>query len=350
MPITPSSSTEVRALIAALSSADEVKRESAVARLAIMGPRAVDRLVAAYASADRDTRLMILRVAESIGDARTLAISLSAMNEGGDLAVAAAGALRTLLNGPVETAATRALDGLVASALDGSAERRVRMAAFEALQEMPADIRNRVAQALGADADPAVQAGIADVPRGAAAADAVWQDAVDGQLPEDPAAFREAVRTRAAAAPLNTLQKLVDAVRAREAESASPARTDAWRHIRGGLHQALALRGSRVAVYDLRETLATATEPLPASFLAALHVLGDETCLEPIAAAWTAGGAGDERWRHQLGAAYQAIVKREKVSPRSAVLKRLAARFPEAADVFSTTSRTRPRAKPAART
>jgi hypothetical protein len=166
--------------------------------------------------------------------------------------------------------------------------------------------------------------------------------------------LREAVKSRAAAA-LGALQKLVEAVRARESAAASGARSEGWRQVRGALHQTLALRGSRVAVYDLRETLAEAREPLPAPFLAAMHVVGDESCLESIAAAWTAaddGGASPEsaaRWRHQLEAAFQAVVKREKISRRSAAWKRLATRFPAAARAFSTTSRTTPPPKTRAR-
>ena len=65
-------------------------------------------------------------------------------------------------------------------------------------------------------------------------------------------------------------------LRAREARAA-------WQNARGALHQALALRGSRVAVYDLRETIEQSRGPLPTSFVAALHVVGDASCLEPIA-------------------------------------------------------------------
>jgi len=60
--------------------------------------------------------------------------------------------------------------------------------------------------------------------------------------------------------------------------------------------------------------------------MAALHVVGDESCLEPIATAWSA--TTDAGWRHQLEAAFAAIVKREKLTRRSAVLKRISARWP----------------------
>jgi hypothetical protein len=343
--IKPSAAAEIRALVAALSSDDEVKRESAIARLAIIGPRAVDRLIAAYAAADRQTRAAILRTAEAVADPRALTICLDALASGGDVALAGASALRSLLDSSNEPAATRALDALIETALGRSAERRVRMAAFDALQDTPATVRERVAEALRADADPGLKA-VADHPLDLARG--VWQDAVEGQLPEDPAPLREAISTRAASAPLGALQKLIDAVRIREAAPAPPARRDGWNEARGALHQALALRGSRVALYDLRETLARATGPLPPAFLAAAHVVGDNSCLEPLAAAWTA--AGDPRWRHQLEAAFQAIVKREKISRRGTVMKRLAARFPEAAEGFSMTWRTTPRPKTRGRT
>ncbi|HJR61987.1 MAG TPA: hypothetical protein VJ813_21450 [Vicinamibacterales bacterium] len=348
MPIKPSGAAEIRALVAALSSDDEVRRESAVARLAIIGGRAMDRLTAAYASADRHTRLAILRTAERIADPRALSISLEALAAGGDLAVAAASTLRSLLDSPLESAATRALDALVATAVDTSAARSVRMAALDALQDMPPAVRERVAEVLREETHPGPTAHAALGPRDAAAPAAVWQDAVDGTLPEDPAAVGEAVRGRAATAPLSILQKLVEAVRAREGESAPAGSREAWQQVRGALHQALALRGSRVALYDLRETLAQAREPLPAAFLAAAHVIGDESCLEPIAAAWTA--ADDARWRHQLEAAFRVIVKRQKISRRGAVLNRVEQRFPEAAAAVSTPSRTTPRPKTRGRT
>jgi hypothetical protein len=103
--------------------------------------------------------------------------------------------------------------------------------------------------------------------------------------------------------------------------------------VRGALHQALALRGSRIALYDLRESVAKASEPLPPSFLAALHAVGDESCLEPIAAAYDA--SHDARWQTQLREAFQAIVRREHLTRRSAAMKRLAAKRPDALQALS---------------
>lgn len=327
MVIKASAASEIRQLVAALGDNDEVRREAAIARLAVIGARAVDALRRAYDSApDRATRVAVLRALESIGDGRTVAVARRAIADGGDPAVAATSALRSLLDSPHGPTGTGALDVLVATALDPQAERRVRLAAFDALQDMPQGVRARVAEALAADPDPHLKARAVDVPRDAAAAESVWQDALEGRLPDDPALLREAAQTRASAAALSALQKMIDAIRAREGTAPRPTRA-AWLGVRGALHQALALRGSRVAVYDLRETLEQSRGPVPTSFLAALHVVGDESCLEPIAAAF-ARAESDERWRVQLAAAFRAIAKREKITKRHAVMKRILARWP----------------------
>ena len=330
MVIRASAATEIRALVEALRGDDEVRREAAIARLSIIGSRAVDRLLAAYReTTTRAGRVAILRALEYAGDARTLGIAGDAMADGGDLAVAAAAVLRGLLDSPHDATAAEALDTLVKVAMDPAAPHRVRLAAFEALQDMPATVRDRVAAALHNDPDPALRARAADAPRDAATADAVWQDAIEGQLPDSPAALRDAVQARSAAAPLTTLQKLIDAIHAREGTEGNPAMRTEWTAVRGAVHQALALRGSRVAVYDLRESLEQAHAPLPVSFLTAVHVVGDESCLEALAAAHAS--ASDERWRYQLGEAFRTLARREKITRRHGVMKRIAARWPDTA-------------------
>jgi hypothetical protein len=334
MSIRPSSSTEIRTLLTALASDDEIKREAAIARLAIMGARAVDRMLAAYPAADRETRIALLRAFEAIADPRALRIARQALADGGDVGIAAAGTLHALLDSPVDSAATEALDALVAAALSGTLERRVRLAAFDALREMPADIRGRVEAALQEDPDQSMRPAVTADASGGRSADLAWQDAVEGRLPDDPEALRDGVGTRAAAAPLGVLQHLIDAVRSRERDTSVETRRHAWRALRGSLHQALALRGSTIALYDLRETIEGAREPLPPSFIAALHVVGDASLLEAIAAAYAAAAdAGDAtaRWRGQLEGAFKAIVAREKVSRRSAVIKRVEKKWPAAA-------------------
>ena len=71
MVIKASSATEIRQLIAALGGGDDVRREAAIARLAVIGARAVDGLSKVYAEAsDRETRIAVLRALEPIGDRR----------------------------------------------------------------------------------------------------------------------------------------------------------------------------------------------------------------------------------------------------------------------------------------
>jgi hypothetical protein len=324
MTIRASHAAEIRALIQSLESGTSVERDIAVARLAVLGERAVDRLAAAYPKAGREARVGILRTLEAIAHPRALHTARSGLDEGGEVAAAAAGALRALLDSENEDAAAGALDALVGAALDPSRERRVRVTAFEALREMPADVLEPVSVAIrrlpGALPSDPVHGEL----------EAVWRDATEGRLPADPAILKDAIGAHAATAPLGILQRMVDSCRARQNDSAADGDRAGWLAVRGALHQALALRGSRVALYDLRETLEQANGPLPTTFVTAVHAIGDESCLEGIAMAWSAGRDSPGRaWRHQLQAAFEAIAKREKLTKRNAVIKRILARWPE---------------------
>ncbi len=331
MVIKASASTEIKHLVDALGGEDDVQREASIARLAIIGSRAVDRLTAAYkASSGRDTRVSILRALESIGDDRTVGLARAALGEGGDLAIAATGVLHGLLDSAHQLTATAALDALVTVALDRSAAHRLRLAAFDALQGTPGDVRDRVSAALRDDPDPALKAAADDAPRDSAAAEAVWQDALEGRLPDQPATLREALQPRASTAPVTSVQALIDLIHEREGSLPASGERAEWSSVRGALHQALALRGSRLAVYDLRESIVEARKALPVSFLAALHVIGDDSCLEPLAAAHAR--ATDPRWKHQLKETFSAIMKRERLSARHTVVKKVLTRWPGTLD------------------
>ena len=303
-----------------------------MARLSVIGARAVGRLLAAYGqTADLRARAAILQALEAIADYRAAPLAQQAVAEGGDLGVAAVGVLRALLTSRHGPTATLALDTLIATTLDSSQDRRLRLAAFDALEDMPAEVRAPIADVLRRDDSNSLREIAANAAKETPRAPAVWTEAIDGRLPENPADLREASNVEATSAPLNQVRRLVDAVRTREREAPASSRGD-WLTLRGTLHQALALRGSRIALYDLRETVEAAGAPLPASFLDALHVLGDASCLDPIAVAWAAmaGVTTPEllRWRQQLETAFRAIVQREKLTKRSAVMKRVATRWP----------------------
>ncbi len=328
MVIKASAASEVRALIEALGGPDDVMREAAIARLAVIGPRAVEKLVAAYhASPDDRARVAVLRALEPAGDRRTIDVAQDAIKRGGEPAVAATAVVRGLLDSPHGAVATAALDTLVATALDRDSPRNVRVAAFEALGDSSPAVRARVAEALASDPDVRLNARPAGAPAGAAA-HALWLEMSAGRLPDDPASVEAVAHTRAASAALTSLQKMIDAARTKESQARSAAIRDRWRHVRGRLHQALAQRGSRIALYDLRETFEQTSGALPVSFLAGLQVLGDASCLEPIAAAYSRARKDDEWWRQQLAAAFHAICRREHITKRHAVLRRVAARCP----------------------
>ena len=74
-------------------------------------------------------------------------------------------------------------------------------------------------------------------------------------------------------------------------------------------------RGSRLALYDLRETLEAREAPLPVEFLAALSAIGDASCLEADCGRLHAASrtAMTLVARH-LADAFQAIVAREGIT------------------------------------
>src|SRR3990170_1946647 len=138
MVIKASAASDIRQLIEALGGDDDVRREAAIARLGVIGARAVDRLVDAYRSAtSRELKVAVLRALDVAGDRRTVSVAREAILEGGDVAVAAVAALGALVDAAPSSAATDALDVLVAAALDKSHERRVRLASFQAIQHIP---------------------------------------------------------------------------------------------------------------------------------------------------------------------------------------------------------------------
>lgn len=338
MPIRPSSSADVRQLIEALGGTDEVKRESAVARLAVIGPRAAEHLLQHYPSSPAAARAGMLRAFEAIGDARALPIARAALSDASaETVIAAIGVLRGFLTSPQAGHARDALDAIVATALDSARPAASRLAALDALRVLPPDVREAVRKNLSEDKDPDVRARAASsMPRGTGQSaprddEAMWREAVAGRLPGSPAPLKHALAARRASAPLTDLQHLVDRLRGREQRETVAEQREEWRALRGAVHQALAARNSRLALYDLRDSL---LEPgrLPVAFLAALEEIGDATCLETLAAAYdTSSRSGDAWWREHVATAFRAIVQREGLTRRHTAVKRAMARWPDAA-------------------
>jgi hypothetical protein len=125
--------------------------------------------------------------------------------------------------------------------------------------------------------------------------------------------------------PLATLHQVIERIRIHEGSESGDRRVE-WMGARAAAHLALAQRGSRVALYDLRETIESARDRLPVEFFAAVTAIGDASCLEPIASAYAR--ASDDWSRRHLADAFRAIVDREKMTKRHATAKKIEKRWP----------------------
>jgi len=335
MPIQRSAGAEIKGLIDALGGADETKREAAIARLAVIGPRAVEHLLTEFASATGRARAGMLRALDAVADPRALPVARGALEDSSALVqTAAIGALRSLVGAGNAAAARDAFDALVAAALDGRRIAPVRLAAWEALRESAGDPREAVRAALATDPDPEVRAAAGGAAAPSAAGRDVWRTAIEGQLPASAGALKTALAAHKSTARLTELQRLVDQLRGRELQEPDAAAREEWRAVRGAVHQALAARNSRLALYDLRDSFLT-SERLPVAFLAAIEEIGDGTCLDALAAAYEESSrSGEAWWREHLATAFRAIVHREGLTRRHAAVKRVLARWSEAGELL----------------
>jgi hypothetical protein len=334
MPIRPSSSAEIRQLIDALGGTDDVRREAAVARLAVIGPRAVEHLLQEYPTATTErTRAGMLRALEASGDPRVVPLARASLDDpssSSEIVNAAIGVLRAFVGATQPAVARGALDALVMVALDHARPAELRTAVLDAMGDLPASVLEPMQQTLARDPNVVVRERLASRPAQPGQPALVWRDAIQGRLPSSPAMLKNAVAALGGAARLIELQHVVDAIRLHEAHETDVMRRAEWRAVRGAVHQALAARGSRLALYDLRDSL---LEPgrLPVAFLAAIEEIGDATCLEPLAAAYDASSrSGDAWWREHVAAAFRAIVRRDGLTRRHTAVKRALARWPEA--------------------
>jgi hypothetical protein len=306
-----------------------VVRETALARLTVIGARAVVHLTALATDNDAPviSRVAALRALEAVGDARAIDAATHALTAGDkSIGVAAAGLLQRFLTGK---RGADVADALSARALDPRAPDAVRLAALVALDDLGASTLEPLWTALSTDSSASVRAHVADAKRGRRAE--VASDETGGGLLDDPEKLRRGLSLNRPSASLPQLQALVERIRAREDTERGTAR-DAWTRARGAAHVALARRGSRLGLYDLRESLEKSTAPLPVEFMAALSLIGDASCLESVAAAYAhvrQDAPGDTGWwPDHLADAFRAIAKRERLTKRHAVMKKIEKRWP----------------------
>jgi len=290
---------QIDRLIADLQSGDAVRRDAAVARLRVHGARALPRLVAFITSSGpSDAKALALTALEGIPDPHVVEIALNAIDSpDADTVVAALGVLRGWVT---QETGTRLLEAVSAIAVDRSRDGRVRVAAIEALSELPEHLIRPIRE----QGPPPESA---------------------GPTVDDPIAARDWVEAHGRAATLATLHDSVKAFREHEESARTGRDRHAWLEARGAAHKALADRGSRLALYDLRETFTAARAALPAGFLEAITAIGDASCLEPLAHAWSATRGAE--WRGQILEAAQRIVRRSKLGARSAVVKHIRANW-----------------------
>lgn len=333
MVIKASSARHIARLADELRSGDAVVREAAVARLTVIGSRALDRLgrIALDSNEPFIARAAALRAIEGIGEPRGLPVGIRSLADPSpEVAGAASGVVRTFLAGPH---GLQALDALAAVVLDRSRPDAVRESVLRAMRDLDAAMLAPILEALLTDPSARVRAAAQGQPV-VSGGDAIErQPAIDvwlerpGALPDDPERVRHAVAQQGDRASLPALQRLVERAREREHATSGPRRRE-WLAVRAAAHAALGARGSRLAIYDLREVLDGALEPLPVEFLTALTLIGDASCLEPAAGAYARAAAG--WWRDRLADAFGAVVSRERVTRRHALARKIGKRWPEA--------------------
>jgi hypothetical protein len=335
--IKASSRAEIDALVSDLASDRPLCREAAIARLTVIGPRAVRRLVSV---ADNPAHAPIVRAAalralEGIGDPRALSPALGLVDAAdADVAVAAIAVARGFLR---TAHGVGALDRLTATALDRRRAVPVRLAAIGALGDLEPSSLQPLVDTLVGDADVGPALSRARRPRReSASAVRVLEAAAGGPLPDDPQIVRRAVARAGRNVPLTLLHRLVERIRAHEEAEPEAARRVAWTAARAAAHAALAARGSRLGLYDIREAFEQANEPLPGEILTAVAEAGDVSCLGPLAAAYAKATkrphAASDWWPRHLAEVFRAIAAREGLTRRHRVMKRIEQRWPQILD------------------
>jgi hypothetical protein len=290
---------EVDRLIADLESPDPIRRDASVARLRVLGARAFPRLAKFIESPGASSaRALAISALEGLDDPHAIDVAFAALSVTDiDTVVAALNVLRSWV--PQESG-TRLLEAITAIAVDRERDTRIRVAALDALSDLPDDLVRPIREQA-----PPPEAG--------------------GPALDNPVAAREWVEAHGARATLAMLHDAIKSFRDAESRAETSGEKNEWLRARGVAHGMLAMRGSRLALYDARETFGAAKAPLPPGFIETVANIGDANCLEPLARAWSA--TRDATWRAQLSEAARRIVTRAKLGGRNAVVKGIRANW-----------------------
>ena len=292
---------DVARLLAQLGHQDPVQREAAVARLRVAGTTAFSPLARFIQSGAPAVALAgALAALDGCQDARAIAVARRALAApDADVALAAVGVLRGWLN---EEQGIEAIEALTVVALDRERPGSLRLAALDALSDLPPHLFAPIRATSALDPGPTPT--------------------------DDPGRALEWLSAHTSSVSLSAVHDLLSASREAERLSASDQRREDWLRVRGAAHLALARRGSRLALYDLRDTLGAATRPLPLDFLMAIAAVGDDSCLDPLARAWARAGA-EPWWQTRLAEAAHDVMARHGLSGRHAAVRRLRDKWPQ---------------------
>lgn len=301
MAIRTSSARDVEALLQQLRSPVAIERDAAIARLRIIGARAGDRVLGlvADASAPSDVRVAGLKVIEAFDDPRARRSAIEATADpDASVATAAIQVLRPWLARDGDTSALECITALVA---DETKPPDVRRTALEALSELPANLTQPLVESVAAQLSPTPPL-------------------------DDPATAREWLAHHEDAS-LGVLHDLLSQARDLERGTRDDLQRKAWLTVRASVHALLARRGTRIALYDLRELFEQAQGPLPLDLLVTMRTIGDLSCIEALARAWETV-SDDAWWRSQLKDVAATIGAREKATSRNPVVKRVRTKWP----------------------
>jgi hypothetical protein len=344
VPIVPSRSARIQELLGRLASARPAERESAIAGLILLGPRVVEPLGAFLGTAGRAGRLAALEVLEGIDDRAALAPLLDLARDADEAvalrALEAAGgrpdpraveALAAILSAPGPASRRRAaaralarlqaaglveaLDPLAARLLDEREEAGLRVAILDSLlaQDPPLAPRTLrpLLKRLASSADPELAARARATAR-AGIGERLVEELMSPGLGPEAAARTIAALARRGATAIPVLQRALERLgpMRRGADAASL-------RARAALHEALAALDSRVALYDLRETLETHPRAAMPALLRAASRVGDASVVPALARAV----AEDAALLEGCAVALAAIAARERLRRTSAALK-----------------------------
>jgi hypothetical protein len=293
----------------------------------------VERLITLIQSGPVAARTAALRTLEGIDDPRVLGAAIAAMDDPDSaVAIAAIGLARRYLRGPN---GAEAVDRLTATSLDRARPEATRLAALRALGDLDRRTIAPLLKSLVGDPVAAVHAqATAQVSRGrpqGTDSGAILRRAAEQGLSDHPERLRRAVVRGGDHMSLSILLRIVERTRDRDSGAAASARAP-WSSVRAAAHLALASRASRLALYDLRESLETASDSLPIEFLTALTMVGDASCLQAMAGAHAR--SRDAWFRERLADVFRAVVKRERLTRRHAVMKKIQQRWPGTFDLL----------------